>query len=58
MGALDDGAERISIARRELNPHATSAGLDELLIDVLRLQPTGRPCLNGTDLPARRPVLA
>lgn len=49
VDALDGAAEHVSIARRRLVDHATANGRDEILLDVLRLEPTDRSCLNGTD---------
>jgi hypothetical protein len=53
---LDEAAQQVSIARRRLADHAKANGLDEVLLDVLRLEPTDRSCLNGgdRDLPGRR----
>lgn len=50
VDALDDAAQQISIARRLLADQAATNGLDEILLDVLRLEPTRRSCLNGTDV--------
>jgi hypothetical protein len=47
--ALDHAASQIAIARQELARHASANGLGEILLDVLRLEPTLRSCLNGTD---------
>jgi hypothetical protein len=47
---LDDAARQLSIARRQLAVHATANNLDEVLLDVLRLEPTQRSCLNGADI--------
>jgi hypothetical protein len=47
---LDDAAQQISIARRLLAEHAAANGLDEVLLDILRLEPTRRSCLNGADV--------
>jgi hypothetical protein len=46
---LDQAAVQISIARHELARHTSASGLGEILLDVLRLEPTDRSCLNGTD---------
>jgi hypothetical protein len=52
---LDEAAQQVSIARRRLADHAKANGHDEILLDVLRLEPTHRSCLNGGDRgPARR----
>jgi hypothetical protein len=48
---LDSAADQLSVARRELARHTSTNGLDEVLMDVLRLEPTARSCLNGTDTP-------
>lgn len=47
--ALENAARQVSLARDELARRASASGLDEVLLDVLRLEPTGRSCLNGTD---------
>jgi hypothetical protein len=47
---LDEAAGQISVARRRLADHRLANGRDEVLLDVLRLEPTRRSCLNGTDL--------
>jgi hypothetical protein len=47
VDTLDDTAEQVSIARRRIADHATANGHDEILLDVLRLEPTDRSCLNG-----------
>jgi hypothetical protein len=47
--ALDEAAEQVSLARAELADHARLNDLDEPLLDMLRLEPTARSCLNGTD---------
>jgi NIPSNAP len=47
---LDAAARQLAIARHQLAGHASAHGLDEILLDVLRLEPTGRSCLNGTDV--------
>jgi hypothetical protein len=49
LDAVDDAAEQVSLARRELARNTTTGGLDEVLIDVLRLEPTARSCLRGSD---------
>jgi NIPSNAP protein len=46
---LDQAAGQVAIARHELGRHASANGLGEILLDVLRLEPTERSCLNGTD---------
>jgi hypothetical protein len=48
-GVLEDAAEHISAARAHLNEAALASGLTEFLLDVLRLEPTCRSCLNGAD---------
>lgn len=53
IDALDDAADQVSLARAELTDHAQKHGLDEPLLDMLRLVPTARSCLNGTDLNVR-----
>jgi hypothetical protein len=50
VDTLDDAAQQVSIARRRLADHSAAEGLDEVLLDVLRLEPTHRSCLNGTDV--------
>jgi hypothetical protein len=50
VDTLDDVAQQVSIARRRLADHATPNLHDEVLLDVLRLEPTARSCLNGTDV--------
>jgi|SRR5581483_219703 len=47
--ALDDAADHLCAARTELAEHARNNDLDEPLLDLLRLRPTDRSCLNGTD---------
>jgi hypothetical protein len=47
---LDEAAQQVSIARRRLADHARANGRDEVLLDVLRLEPTRRSCLNGSDV--------
>jgi hypothetical protein len=47
--ALEEAALQVSIARRALQDHATTNGHDEILLDILRLEPTRRSCLNGGD---------
>lgn len=47
--ALDQAAGQVAIARQELASHTSATGLGEVLLDVLRLEPTHRSCLNGTD---------
>jgi hypothetical protein len=49
LDAVDDAAEQVSLARRELARNTATGGLDEVLIDVLRLEPTARSCLRGSD---------
>jgi hypothetical protein len=49
LDALDHAAGQVAIARHELARHAPADGPGELLLDVLRLEPTQRSCLNGTD---------
>jgi hypothetical protein len=49
LESLDQAASQVAIARHELARHASANGLDEILLDVLRLEPTRRSCLNGTD---------
>jgi hypothetical protein len=46
---LDRAAGQVAIARHELALHTSANGLGEILLDVLRLEPTHRSCLNGTD---------
>ena len=48
--ALDEAADQLSLARAELADHAQKNDLDEPLLDMLRLEPTARSCLNGTDV--------
>jgi hypothetical protein len=48
LEALDAAADQVSIVRRELARHTSANGLHEMLIDVLRLEPTARSCLNGS----------
>jgi NIPSNAP len=50
LNALDRAAEEVALARAELADHTRNAGLGELLLDVLRLEPTARSCLNGADV--------
>jgi hypothetical protein len=50
VDTLDEAAQQVSIARRRLASHARAKGRDEALLDVLRLEPTGRSCLNGGDV--------
>jgi hypothetical protein len=50
VDTLDDAAAQVSIARRRLADHAAGNGCNEILLDVLRLEPTRRSCLNGTDV--------
>jgi hypothetical protein len=47
--ALDQAAGQVAIARQELANYASANGYAEILLDVLRLEPTHRSCLNGTD---------
>lgn len=47
--ALDVAATQISVARGDLARHTSASGVDEVLIDILRLEPTARSCLNGSD---------
>jgi hypothetical protein len=47
--ALDQAAGQVAIARQELATYASANGHGEILLDVLRLEPTHRSCLNGTD---------
>jgi len=54
VDTLDEAAQQVSIARRRLAAHATANGHDEVLLDVLRLEPTRRSCLNGTDVEDRK----
>jgi hypothetical protein len=49
IDTLDDAANQLSIARDQLVDNTTANSLDEILLDVLRLEPTQRSCLNGTD---------
>jgi hypothetical protein len=46
---LDCAAGQVAIARDHLARRASANGVGEVLLDVLRLQPTHRSCLNGTD---------
>jgi NIPSNAP len=46
---LDRAAGQVAIARHELARRASANGLGEILVEVLRLEPTNRSCLNGTD---------
>jgi hypothetical protein len=48
IDTLDDAAQQLSVARHQLADN-TANNLDEVLMDVLRLEPTQRSCLNGTD---------
>jgi hypothetical protein len=49
IDTLDEAAHQLSIARHQLADNTTANSLDEVLLDVLRLEPTQRSCLNGTD---------
>jgi hypothetical protein len=46
---LDQAAGQVAIARHELARRSSANGFGEILLDVLRLEPTNRSCLNGTD---------
>lgn len=46
---LDEAAQQVSIARHQLAVQATANGHNEILLDILRLEPTDRSCLNGGD---------
>jgi hypothetical protein len=48
--ALESAAQQATLARDELARYAASGGFAEVLLDVFRLEPTDRSCLNGTDL--------
>jgi hypothetical protein len=50
VDALDGAADQVSIARRRLAERARAAGTAELVLDVLRLEPTRRSRLNGGDV--------
>jgi hypothetical protein len=54
LDVLDKAAEEVALARAELAEHFAdhlrNDGVGELLFDVLRLEPTARSCLNGTDV--------
>jgi hypothetical protein len=43
--ALENAARQVTVARDELARRAYAGGFDEVLLDVLRLEPTGRSCL-------------
>lgn len=47
IAALDEAASQLSVVRAELACDSQDNGRDELLLDVLRLQPTARSCLTG-----------
>lgn len=49
LDTLDRAASQVAIACDHLARHASANGLGEVLLDVLRLEPTRRSCLNGTD---------
>jgi len=49
VDTLDDAVGQVSVARRRLADHAAANDCNEILLDVLRLEPTRRSCLNGTD---------
>jgi hypothetical protein len=49
LETLDDAAGHIAVARSRLAEHTSALRLNEVLLDVLRLEPTLRSCLNGTD---------
>jgi hypothetical protein len=50
VDTLDHAAQQISIARRRLADQTTVNGHDGVLLDMLRLEPTRRSCLNGGDV--------
>jgi hypothetical protein len=49
--ALENAARQVTLARDELARRASASGVAEVLLDVLRLEPTCRSCLNGIDGP-------